>query len=167
MTIENISRSIPTKECCRSRRGSPVGRTSKWATEPGTFGNYIALSSTNIFLNSPGLSCSKRCCNVRPQDIVTSRSNELLVRLGIEDLDLILKERRLRWYGHVECSNGAVKTVTYSLMESMGLGGPRWHGNSRQRGIAESGISRPSVLMIDIPWDLVWDLPCVQQASYL
>ena len=33
--------------------------------------------------------------NVRPQDIVTTRSNELLVQLGIEDLDLILKERRL------------------------------------------------------------------------
>ena len=36
---------------------------------------------------------------------------ELLARLGIEDLDLILKERRLRWYGHVEHSNGAVKTA--------------------------------------------------------
>ena len=32
--------------------------------------------------------------------------------LGIEDLDLILKERRLRWYGHVEGSNGAVKTAS-------------------------------------------------------
>ena len=52
----------------------------------------------------------RQICNVRPQDIVTTRSNELLVRLGIEDLDLILKER-LRWYGHVECSNGAVKTA--------------------------------------------------------
>ena len=50
-------------------------------------------------------------CNVRPQDIVTTRSNELLVWLGIENLDLILKERKLRWYGHVECSNGAVKTA--------------------------------------------------------
>ena len=39
----------------------------------------------------------RQICNVRPQDIVTTRSNELLVRLGIEDLDLILKERRLRW----------------------------------------------------------------------
>ena len=46
-------------------------------------------------------------CNVRLQDIATTRSNELLVRLGI----LILKERRLRWYGHVERSNGAVKTA--------------------------------------------------------
>ena len=34
-----------------------------------------------------------------------------LARLGIKDLDLILKERRLRWYGHVERSNGAVKTA--------------------------------------------------------
>ena len=33
------------------------------------------------------------------------------MQLGIEDLDLILKERRLRWYGHVERSNGAVKTA--------------------------------------------------------
>ena len=53
----------------------------------------------------------RQICNVRPQDIVTTRSNELLVRLGIEDLDLNLKERRLRWYGHVERSNGAVKTA--------------------------------------------------------
>ena len=53
----------------------------------------------------------RQICNVRLQDIVTTRSSELLVRLGIDDLDLILKERRLRWYGHVECSNGAVKTA--------------------------------------------------------
>ena len=37
----------------------------------------------------------RQICNVSPQDIVTTRSNELLVWLGIEDLDLILKERRL------------------------------------------------------------------------
>ena len=54
---------------------------------------------------------TRQICNVRPQDIVATRSNELLVRLGIEDLDLILKERRLRWYGHVERSNGAIKTA--------------------------------------------------------
>ena len=53
----------------------------------------------------------RQICNVRLQDIVTTRSSELLARLGIEDLDLILRERRLRWYGHVERSNGAVKTA--------------------------------------------------------
>ena len=33
--------------------------------------------------------------------------------------------------------------------------------------LTESGSSRPSTLMIDIPGDLVRDLPCMQQASYL
>ena len=57
--------------------------------------------------------------------------------------------------------------LTYRLMESVGLGGPESHGSSWQIGIAESGNSRLSTLMIDVPGDLVWDLPCVQQASYL
>ena len=56
---------------------------------------------------------------------------------------------------------------TYRLRESVGLEGPRWHGSSWQRGIAESGNSCLSTLMIDIPGELVRDLPCVQQASYL
>ena len=51
----------------------------------------------------------RQICNVKPQDTATIRSTELLARLGIEDLDL--KERRLHWYGHVERSNGAVKTA--------------------------------------------------------
>ena len=46
----------------------------------------------------------RQICNVRPQDIVTIRTYELPVQLGIEDLNLILKERRR--YGHVERSNG-------------------------------------------------------------
>ena len=57
--------------------------------------------------------------------------------------------------------------LTYRLMESVGLEGPKWHVSSWQTGIAESGGSRLSTLMIDVPGDLVWDLPCVQQASYL
>ena len=80
-------------------------------------------------LTKPNLQCLQRndramiihICNVRLQDIVTTRS-ELLVRLGIEDLDLILKARRLRWYGHVECSNGAVRTAFDIQVD--GKGGP-------------------------------------------
>ena len=70
-------------------------------------------------LTKPNLLCLQRIDgamirqigNVKPQDIVTTRSSELLVRVCIEYLDLILKEKRLRWYGHVERSNGAVKTA--------------------------------------------------------
>ena len=50
----------------------------------------------------------RQICNVRPQDIVTTRSSELLAWLGFEDLDRILKDRRLRWYGQMERSNSAV-----------------------------------------------------------
>ena len=39
------------------------------------------------------------------------RSSELLAKLELEDLSLILRERGLRWFGHVECSNGAIRTA--------------------------------------------------------
>ena len=68
------------------------------------------------------------------------------MQLGIEDLDLILKERRLRWYGHVERSSGALKTWAWEAPNNMEVA---------DRGIAESGSSRQSTLMIDIPGDLV------------
>ena len=59
----------------------------------------------------------RQLSHVVPQDLVTTRSSELLVQLEIEDLDLILKERRLCWYGHVELSNGAVKTAFHIQVE--------------------------------------------------
>ena len=68
----------------------------------------------------------RQICNVRPPDVVTTKSKELLARLGIEDLDLILRERRLRWYGHVELSNGAVKTAFHIQVE-----GKRGAGRSK------------------------------------
>ena len=65
----------------------------------------------------------RQICNVKPQDTATIRSTELLARLGIEDLDLILKERRLRWYGHVERSNCAVFDI--QIDEKRGPGKPK------------------------------------------
>ena len=54
------------------------------------------------------------------------RYTELLARLGIEDLDLILKERRLHWYGHVERSNCAVKTAfDIQIVGKRGPGRPK------------------------------------------
>ena len=48
------------------------------------------------------------------------------MRLGIEDLDIILKERRLRCYGHVEHSIGAVKTSFHIQVEGKhGPGRPK------------------------------------------
>ena len=68
----------------------------------------------------------RQICDIKPQDTANIRSTELLERLGIEDLDLILKETRLRWYGHMECSNGAVKTAfDIQINGKLGPGRPK------------------------------------------
>ena len=64
----------------------------------------------------------RQICNVKPQDTANIRSTELLAQLSIEDLGLILKERRLRWYGQMERSNSAVKTA--SDIQIVGKRGP-------------------------------------------
>ena len=43
--------------------------------------------------------------------MATVRSSKLLAKLELEDLDFILRERWLRWFGHVVCSSGAVRTA--------------------------------------------------------
>ena len=65
----------------------------------------------------------RQICNVKLQYTVTTTSSELLVRLGIGDMDLILKERRLRW--NVLWKAPMVQSrqsLTYRLMERVGLG---------------------------------------------
>ena len=110
----------------------------------------------------------RQTCNVKPQDNVTNRSNELFGWLGIEDLDLILKERRLHWYGPVGPSNGAVKTAFDIQADGKcGPGRPKMTWKQLTERDCKSGSSWLSTLMIDIPGDLVWDLPCMQKDSYL
>ena len=68
----------------------------------------------------------RQICNVKPKEMATVRSKDLLTKLGIEDLDLILRERRLRWYGHVERSDGAIKSATeIQVVGKRGPGRPK------------------------------------------
>ena len=53
----------------------------------------------------------RQICNIQPEDVATVRSSELLAKLQLEDLNLILRERRLRWFGHVERSSCAIRTA--------------------------------------------------------
>ena len=41
----------------------------------------------------------------------TIRYNKLLAQLAIDDLDVILRDKRLCWFEHVEHSRGAIKTA--------------------------------------------------------
>ena len=48
----------------------------------------------------------RQICSIKPEDVPSVRSSELLAKLQLEDLDLILREKRLCWFGHVERSSG-------------------------------------------------------------
>ena len=64
----------------------------------------------------------RQICNVKPEDVTNVRSYERLARLEIDDLDVILREKRLRWFGHIEGSSGSIKTVCN--MQTEGKHGP-------------------------------------------
>ena len=48
-------------------------------------------------------------CSVKAKDEVSSDS--LLTKLGIQDLDVVLRTSRMRWFGHVEHSTGWISEV--------------------------------------------------------
>ena len=90
------------------------------------------LTKTNLQrLQHNGRAMIRQICSIKPEDVATVRSSELLAKLELEDLDLILRERRLRLFGHVERSSGAVRTACiYRLRAGGGQGGPSEHGRN-------------------------------------
>ena len=48
----------------------------------------------------------RQICSIKPEEVAMVRSSELMAKL--EDLALILRERRFRWFGHVERSSVAI-----------------------------------------------------------
>ena len=48
-------------------------------------------------------------CGVKPGNDVSSST--LYAKLGIEEIDLVLRTRRLRWYGHVSRATSCINTI--------------------------------------------------------
>ena len=69
----------------------------------------------------------RQICSIKPEDVARVRSSELLAKLQLEGLDLIFRERRLRWFGHVERSSGAIRTAY-----DMQIDGKRGAGRPKQ-----------------------------------
>ena len=68
------------------------------------------LTKTNLQrLQQNDWAMIRQICSIKPEDVATVRSRELLSKLQLEDLDLILRERRLRWFGRVERLSGAIR----------------------------------------------------------
>ena len=90
----------------------------------------------------------RQICNLKPQDIVTIRSNELFVWLGIEDLDLILKAQLVWTCGMLQW---CIKTACDG---KRGPGRPKMTRKQLTKRDCR-GSSWLSTLMIDTPGDLV------------
>ena len=91
------------------------------------------LTKTNLQrLQRSDRAMIRQICSIKPENVARVRSSELLAKLQLEDLDLILRERRLRWFvclflllyvpvwacgafewcnQHVERSSGAIRTA--------------------------------------------------------
>ena len=74
----------------------------------------------------------RQICSIKPEDVSTVRSSELLAKLQLEDLDLILRERegfaRLgMWSGRVVQSE---QHMIYILNAGGGQGGRSKHGRN-------------------------------------
>ena len=95
--------SYPATSLTRPVASSCVRSAMLHASEPWP------LTKTNLQRNDRAM--IRLICSIKPEDVATVRSSELLAKLELEDLDLILRERRLRWFGHVECSSGAIRTA--------------------------------------------------------
>ena len=73
----------------------------------------------------------RQICSIKPEEVARVKSSELLAKLQLEDLDPILRERRLRWFGHVTRSNGAIRTAYDMQIDGKwGKGGPSKHGRN-------------------------------------
>ena len=54
---------------------------------------------------------------MKPKIVATVRSNELLARLEIDDLEVVPREKMLHLIGHLERSSGAIKIVCDTQIE--------------------------------------------------
>ena len=88
----------------------------------------------------------RQMCGVRAEETAEVRSASLLDKLGLDDINIIIRERRLRWYAHVERSTGAIRTTRDLMVEgTRGPGRPKltW------REIAERDRKEWNLLAVD------------------
>ena len=81
----------------------------------------------------------RQICSIKPEDVARVRSSELMAKLQLEDLDLILREGRLRWFGHVACSSGAIRTAYDMQIDEKGGVGGGGGGGGGQGGPSKHG----------------------------
>ena len=117
--MEDVQRSATSSVDSTFVRGAILHAIERWHWPP--------LAKPNLHhLQRDDRAMIRQICNVRPEYVATSRSNELLELLSKEDLDLILRERMFRWYGHMERLSRGIKTAWDMYVSgSPGAGRPK------------------------------------------
>ena len=81
------------------------------------------LTKTNLQGNDRAM--IRQICSIKPENVATVRSSEILAKLELEELDLIFKERWLRGLGMRSVQGvQSEQHVIYRLMAGVGQGGP-------------------------------------------
>ena len=92
----------PEVRCTHHVRGVWCCMQQTWAMKMDTLNRLNCLRRNDRAM-------IRWICNVRAKDEVSSDS--LLTKLGIQDLDVVLRTSRMRWFGHVEHSTGWIAEV--------------------------------------------------------
>ena len=100
----------------------------------------------------------RQICSIKPEDVARVRSSELLVKASAWGP---------RPHFEREKASLVLACGSFRLTAGGGQGDPSKHGRNWQRKTAMSGSSPQLTLKKGAPGDQVWDLLCVQLASYL
>ena len=95
--------------------------------------------------------CYHKILHISYKDHVTSEEVCAKIQQAIgrqEDLLMIVKRRKLQWYGHVSRSSGLAKTILQGTVKGgrrQGRQRKRWEGNIREWTGLEFGMSQRAV----------------------
>ena len=80
------------------------------------------LTKTNLQRNDRAI--IRQICSIKPEDVATVRSSELVAKLALEDFDLIFRERE--GFAGLECPTGvqSEQHVISRLIAGSGQEGP-------------------------------------------
>ena len=81
-------------------------------------------------------------CNVRLKDHISSDS--LLRKLGINNIQTLLRYNRLRWFGHVVRNDGCINSITeFEVVGQRGRGRPRIRSRAiKGRSRKQNGVEK-------------------------
>ena len=77
-------------------------------------------------------------CNIKPEDVFTVRSKKLLAQPEIDYIAVILREKMICWFVHVEQFSGAIKTLCdKQIVGERGTGRPKTCMTLTERDLRE------------------------------